>query len=86
MHLGVHVADGQVNFVVQDTGTGLDAGLASWLRGDDQTRPKGPGLGLSTVRNLVQKEGGRIEVGKGATENGTRFELWFPGRKKEVHE
>ena len=67
--------DGMVRFWVRDNGPGLtpeeQARLFSVFTQLDRARAKGHGLGLSIVRRIIEKLGGRVEVesevGKGST-------------------
>jgi signal transduction histidine kinase len=67
-------ADGTVRFWVRDNGPGLtseeQARLFTPFTRLDQVRTKGHGLGLSIVRRIVEKLGGRVgvesEVGRGS--------------------
>ena len=71
-------ADGEVRFWVRDNGHGLtpeeQARLFTPFTRFDQVRAKGHGLGLSIVRRIVEKLGGRVgvesEIGAGST-------FWF---------
>ncbi|MEV8374703.1 HAMP domain-containing sensor histidine kinase [Kribbella sp. NPDC056861] len=80
--VGARVAAGQVVLWVADTGSGIKAGDAEriferFVRGDDQTRTEGAGLGLSIVRSIARAHGGDVRVAPQAGP-GARFELTLP--------
>lgn len=52
-----------VSFQVIDTGSGLPEAIRAFLRGEDDGRlPRGQGLGLWTVRRLIDEIGGRLSA------------------------
>jgi len=69
---------------IEDDGPGI-AGLEikrlfeRGQRGDEQAQREGQGLGLSIVRELVEANGGRLEVDRGAL-GGARFRVILPPR------
>jgi signal transduction histidine kinase len=74
----VHDKGDHVRFEIEDTGPGLPEGLDAhvfdpYVRGPHATQP-GIGLGLATVKRLVEAHGGRVGVvsvaGRGCT-------FWF---------
>jgi len=76
--LRAHDIDGNVRVEVQDSGPGLPEGLEAhvfdpYVRGPHATQP-GIGLGLATVKRLVEAHGGKVGVvsvpGRGCT-------FWF---------
>lgn len=82
--VAVHLAEGMVTVSVADTGPGItdewkERVFDAFERGDDTMRAHAPGhgLGLHTVKELVQAEGGAIllesEAGRGC-----RFSVSFP--------
>jgi CheY-like chemotaxis protein len=63
---------------VSDPGPGMDEGtLERIFEPFFTTRPNGNGLGLTTVREIVEEHGGGIEV-QSAIGAGTRFDVWLP--------
>ena len=74
--VGVH--DDYVSLVADDTGIGMDdATRAHIFEPFFTTKSSGTGLGLATVRELVDRYGGTIEV-RSAPGQGSRFEVRFP--------
>lgn len=73
----------RVRFEVQDTGCGMDpAQLAKAGKERFTTKPEGQGtgLGLTTVRRLVEARGGKLEL-ESAPGAGTTVRLWLPCAK-----
>jgi signal transduction histidine kinase len=76
-------ADNMVELVVVDTGVGMsDEVLASAFAPFFTTKGTGTGLGLVTVKDIVDRAGGRLEV-KSQVNHGTTFTIQFP-RAEEV--
>ncbi|TMA14539.1 MAG: HAMP domain-containing histidine kinase [Deltaproteobacteria bacterium] len=76
--LRVRQRRGRVLFEVEDTGPGIPASLGMtifepYIRGPHTSAP-GIGLGLATVKRLVESHGGSLGVGAG-TRGGALF--WF---------
>jgi signal transduction histidine kinase/CheY-like chemotaxis protein len=80
----VSTVDGQVLLSAEDSGAGMDS--ATRLRIFEPfftTKVNGTGLGLATVRELVTRYGGSMDV-QSALGNGSRFEVRFPQRTPKV--
>jgi signal transduction histidine kinase len=73
------VRDGRVRVEVEDSGPGIPTGMESrifepWVRGAG-VRQEGVGLGLATVKRLVQAHGGQVGVKAAVGGPGSCF--WF---------
>ncbi|MEC7519452.1 MAG: ATP-binding protein [Myxococcota bacterium] len=72
--------EGEVRVQVADDGPGLDPGIAETLFEPFATTrggSDGSGLGLTIVRDLAERRGGRVEVSS-APGAGTTFSVWLP--------
>lgn len=70
--------DGHAELDLIDNGSGMDEHtLARIFDAFFSTKPGGSGLGLPTVRRIVEAHGGRIEV-ESAPGRGTRFTIALP--------
>ena len=71
--------DSQYVFIdIQDSGMGIPAELQEKIfEPFFTTKEQGTGLGLSTVYQLLQRSGGRIEV-RSEPHRGSTFTLLFP--------
>jgi len=76
-----HIGIGPGRFTtvsISDPGRGMDeATLERIFEPFFTTRPEGNGLGLATVREIVQEHDGAVEV-QSTLEAGTRFDIWLP--------
>lgn len=70
-----------VEVVVKDEGVGIDPAVLPTLFqfGKTTKGESGNGMGLWTVRHIVQKHGGEVSVASSPGE-GARFTLWWPRR------
>ncbi len=80
--VGSRVQHGQLLLWVSDSGSGVPAAdteriFSRFVRGDDQVRAEGAGLGLSIVRSIAQAHGGEVRVAEQSAP-GARFELTLP--------
>jgi signal transduction histidine kinase len=74
------VEGGAVSFSVEDTGSGLSRDeLSKIFTPFYTTKPKGLGLGLSVVKNVIENYGGKIEVDS-EPGKGTKFTMTVPQR------
>ncbi|MBL0224522.1 MAG: GHKL domain-containing protein [Geobacteraceae bacterium] len=83
--LGLRQESGETVFFVQDNGIGIDPCDHDRIFGIFQKlNPKSPGvgLGLSMVRRIVEKYGGRIWVESDGTGTGSCFRFTLPGALK----
>ena len=81
---GTRQKDGMVCFWVKDNGPGLKPENQKWLFAEftqfNQVRVEGHGLGLSIVRRIVEKLGGRVGVeSEGIPGKGSKFMFTLPG-------
>jgi len=66
---------------VSDPGSGMDdATVERIFEPFFTTRPNGNGLGLATVREIVEDHGGAVEV-QSTIGAGTRFDVWLPSAR-----
>jgi len=76
--ISARVGDGSVSFSVEDTGSGMSRNeLDKIFTPFYTTKPKGLGLGLSVVKNVIENYGGKIEV-ESELGKGTRFTMTVP--------
>lgn len=67
---------------VSDTGAGIpEAHIDTLFVKEFTTKPDGHGIGLPTIKKIVEEHSGRIEV-RSSPKNGTRFKLIFPIRNR----
>ena len=86
-------ANSEWSLIVEDTGQGIDPDFLPFafdrFRQEDASKTKrygGLGLGLSTVKHLVELHGGQIKVESKGVGKGAKFTVMLPqnGRHKEV--
>lgn len=80
---GAAQADGMVKFWVKDCGPGISPDQQQWLFAEfrklSQVRAEGHGLGLSIVRRIVEKLGGKVGIeSEGIAGQGSRFIFTLP--------
>ena len=69
---------GEVQIIFEDTGMGIPReNLSKIFNPFFSTRPDGTGLGLSITKNIVEQNGGKIEV-KSQVNVGTKFIITLP--------
>jgi PAS domain S-box-containing protein len=69
-----------VKLSVQDSGAGITEEVrARIFEPFFSTKERGTGLGLAVVKQIVESHGGKIDV-KCQPQQGTRFEIWLPGK------
>lgn len=79
----VHIAvsegssQGKVRLVVRDSGPGVRPGVDPFAL-FETTKPNGTGLGLPTVRQIVEAHGGSVRLASAAGERGAAFEIELP--------
>lgn len=71
--------------VISDSGPGMRADLMQWFNNGDMLNAPvaGGGIGLMIVKELAQNMGLHVAV-TAATDQGSRFTIWFPG-EREMH-
>src|SRR5258708_32313082 len=76
---GIDIGPGRFVIVwISDPGGGMgEAAMERILEPFFTTRPDGNGLGLATVREIVQEHDGAVEV-QSTLGAGTRFGIWLP--------
>jgi len=81
----IGAADG-VEIVVSDTGSGIDPEVLPRLFDFGMTTKgeQGNGMGLWTVRHILTRHGGSIQV-ESWPGKGTQFTLWWPRKYASVH-
>jgi signal transduction histidine kinase len=84
VEVALRIADGEAQFIVSDTGPGIDPAFLPELfqpfrRADASAsrRHQGLGLGLAIARNLVELHGGRIDVAN-RPDGGAVFRVALP--------
>ncbi|RMG45864.1 MAG: PAS domain-containing protein [Acidobacteria bacterium] len=80
-------AEGRVAIEVEDTGVGIDPAereriFERFYRGRAAARVAGSGIGLATVRAIVERHGGQIDVAS-TPGRGTTFRILWPVAQRE---
>lgn len=88
VHLQLHLAGNQVVLTVEDNGPGIPKAereniFSRFYRIDRDRRSSGTGIGLTLVKQLVEKSGGSIKV---SGNQGARFEVTWPAAEKPTTE
>ena len=78
LELQTRLKGGRVELDIIDNGCGMDEQTLSRIfEAFFSTKPAGSGLGLATVKRIVEAHGGRVSV-ESAPSRGTRFTVSFP--------
>jgi signal transduction histidine kinase len=78
LELQTYARDGSVHLDLIDNGVGMnEVTLAKLFQVFFSTKPGGSGLGLPTVRKIVEAHGGTVQV-QSAPGKGTRFTISIP--------
>ena len=83
--LGTRHPGNYLLFMISDTGSGIPSELIEQVFDpffSTKTADKGTGLGLTTVRTIVEKHGGCIDV-TSEPSSGTTFEIYLPAKPIE---
>jgi signal transduction histidine kinase len=81
IELGVQQESGETVFFVKDNGIGIESGYTTKIFGMfEKLNPKNPGagLGLSMVKRIVEKGGGRVWVESDGNGKGSCFYFTLP--------
>ena len=71
-------SDSMIRLTISDCGIGMDAATLK-MAGEPHfsTKTNGTGLGLATVRQLMERQGGGLSIASGPHQ-GTTIDLWLP--------
>ena len=82
VHLGASAtADGKVRIVVRDTGPGITAGMDPFAL-FATTKSDGTGLGLPSVRQIVDAQGGTVRLVRDGPSGGACFAIELPAPRR----
>ncbi len=82
--------DGEAGVLVRDTGPGIAPDdqqrlFQPFTRLDDAAAGHGVGLGLSLVKTIIERHGGRVSVESGVGK-GSTFSVWLPAGERQSGE
>jgi signal transduction histidine kinase len=86
LSISTSISEGRVNISVQDTGPGIeDAVLENIFEPLFSTKSFGVGLGMPTVKQILEQHKGGVEISTKPRE-GTTVTLWLPLQPEELAE
>ena len=83
----------EVGFCVEDTGPGIPEQEFQFIFGrfyrgavGQETGTPGTGLGLTIAKEIIDRNGGRIDVENVGNGTGARFTVWLPAMGESLHD